>query len=88
MRHYGVRASLVHRVLRSPLRCEQGIADGTIGYMRPFGSAPRGTTLPYRGEVWVLIKNEKRKKKSDTTMIVAVWRYPGVSNVRDPIPLP
>ena len=80
------------RVLRAPARVEEGIAPKTVAVMQP--AAPRGQATYARGlataaakkwryELWVMYQDTKKVRK-----IIAVWRYPGVSPVREPPPFP
>lgn len=91
MMHYGLSADRVKRVMRSPTRSEKGIAPDTIAVMQPAGSKARPT------EVWVMYatkKEQRKKNKLDTfsigpkKVIITAWRYPGISKVRDEIPIP
>lgn len=81
--------------MRSPKRSEKGIAPGTIAVMQSAGTTKR----PY--EIWVMYQYAKRgtrsvKRKDDPSfklqdsrkIIITAWRYPGVSPVRDEIPIP
>lgn len=96
MGYYRISESLVKRVVRFPKRVEKGIAPGTTACMSPWGSASGGQ--PYKGEVWVMYKevgklptsnsqfstiNYQQKKK-----IISAWKYPGVSRIGEPIPIP
>ena len=63
--------------MRSPTRSEKGIAPDTIAVMQPTGSKAKPT------EVWVMYAKKKVKK-----VIITAWRYPGISKVRDEIPIP
>jgi hypothetical protein len=82
MMYYGLSADRVKRVIRSPNRSEKGIASNTIGVMSPYGTSPGGRQ-PYKGEVWVMYANRGKKK-----IIITAWRYPGVSPIREAIPIP
>ena len=78
MRHYGISARKVRQILAVPEREECGIAEGTIGRMRSFGSPTKDGRQPYRGEVWVLYEEDGTHTPTRKN-IVAVWKYPGVS---------
>jgi len=98
MRQYRLSESRVKRVLRFPKRLEVGVAPDTVAGMQPAGSKKH----PY--EIWVMwttkIKNEKSKiKNTDQNLkygrfknkeiiIVSAWKYPGVSPVHEPPPIP
>ena len=77
MMFYALSADRVKRVMRSPKRSEKGIAEGTIAVMQPAGTTGR----PYEG--WVMYAQTPAKK-----LIITAWRYPGISPVRDEIPIP
>jgi len=91
MKFYGISESRVKRVINHPTRYEEGIVPNTIAVMQPAG------TKKY-SEIWVmykLIKKQKEKKiikkhkefKQKSIKIITVWRYPGLSPKRNPIPL-
>ena len=77
MMFYGLSADRIKRVMRNPKRSEKGIAEGTIAVMQPAGTKTR----PY--EVWVMYVQKPTKK-----LIITAWRYPGVSPIREAIPIP
>lgn len=76
MRQYGLSEARVKRVLRAPSRVESGIAPKTVAVM-----SPAGTKRPQ--EIWCMYQDTKKERK-----IIAAWRYPGVSPVRQPPPFP
>lgn len=76
MRQYGLSEARVKRVLRTPSRVEAGIAPKTVAVMQPTGAK-----RPH--EVWIMYQDTPKKRK-----IIAAWRYPGVSPVREPPPFP
>jgi len=98
MRQYGLSESRIKRVLRFPKRVEVGVAEDTVAGMQPAGSPKH----PF--EIWVMwaqnrkerIANgksqEKAKKRfslgSQKITIISAWRYPGVSPLREPPPIP
>jgi len=88
MRYYGMSESLIKRIIRYPKRLEEGVASDTFAGMVPVGSAKRPQ------EVWVMFqKNAKRKTKSEKLLsgkiiIISAWRYPGISPIRENIPIP
>src|SRR3989344_9578226 len=90
MMHYQLPESRVKRVVRFPKRFEESIVPGTIAAMQP--SSPS-----WKQEIWVMYKLIKIKGEvvpkitnfklpSKRIKIITVWRYPGKSPVRDPIP--
>ena len=87
MRYYRLSEQRIKRVLRNPLRVEEGVAPRTIAVMQPAGSKKH----PY--EIWVMyqIISQKSKVKSQNLggqklRIISAWRYPGKSPKRNPIP--
>lgn len=75
MRFYGLSESRVRRVIHSPKRIEEGIAEDTIAAMQAAGSAKH----PY--EIWVMFVEKKNERR-----IISAWRYPGVTKPGDPLP--
>lgn len=88
MRYYGISESLIKRIIRYPKRLEEGVALDTFAGMIPAGSAKRPQ------EIWAMYqKNAKRKAKSAKLLsgkiiIISAWRYPGISPIREKIPIP
>jgi hypothetical protein len=89
MGFYGLTPSRVLRVIRAPDRMEEGIVDGTLAAMQTSGSKSR----PW--ELWVMWREEVKVKKSPIDflkpgkkIIITAWRYPGVSPVREKVPIP
>ena len=66
--------------MRSPKRSEKGIAEGTIAVMQP-------TDSKKPSEIWVMYQVPSKQDRGRKIVITA-WRYPGVSPVRDEIPIP
>ena len=89
---YGLSASLIKRIIKSPKRTEDGIAAGTVAVMQS------STNKNKPNEIWVMYKLDKavavgyldgwktggRKKK----IIISAWRYPGISPVGKRIHIP
>ena len=88
MRYYGISESLIKRIIRYPKRLEEGVVPDTFAGMTPVGSPKRPQ------EIWVMYqKNAKRKTQSEKLLsgkiiIISAWRYPGISPVREKIPIP
>lgn len=76
MRHYRLSESRVKRIVRHPVRIEEGVAEDTVAVMAPAG----GTKY---SEVWVMYKISRKEQK---ITVITAWRYPGKSSERDPIP--
>lgn len=90
MQYYRLAESTVKRIIRFPKRVEKGIAENTIACMIPRGlkkkAKPRTATRGGSGageELWVMYQQKGQRKH-----IITAWRYPGVSPVRDVIPIP
>lgn len=77
MAFYGLSAERVKRVLRSPKRSEDGVAENTVAVMQQTGTKKKPT------EVWVMYQKKNTKK-----VIISAWRYPGISPVGKKIPIP
>ncbi len=78
MLHYGLSADRVKRVIRAPQRAEDGIAPETTAVMQKAGSKKKPS------EIWVMYAQRRKPLK----IIITAWRYPGVSPIRDQIPIP
>lgn len=77
MMHYGLSADRVKRIIRNPARMEKGIVSETQAAMQTAGTKARPT------EVWTMFAKRGNKK-----IIITAWRYPGISKIRDEIPIP
>ncbi|MBI2012837.1 MAG: hypothetical protein HYS88_00050, partial [Candidatus Colwellbacteria bacterium] len=75
MRYYALSEQRVRRVLKTPSRIEEGIAEGTIALMQRAGSKKH----PY--EIWVMVADEKTRRK-----IISAWRYPGLTQPSESLP--
>jgi hypothetical protein len=94
MIQYRLSESRIKRVLRHPKRREVGVAEETIAGMQPAGSSKH----PY--EIWVMWAISKARNKTrgfdnkikidlnSKTIIISAWRYPGISPVGEPPPIP
>ncbi len=92
MQYYGLTPSRVLRVIRAPERVEEGVAAGTLAAMQAAGTK----TKPW--EIWVMWREMKKLTTDNlkpTTyfsqpqkIIITAWRYPGVSPVRERVPIP
>lgn len=90
MMFYGLSADRIKRVMRSPKRSEKGVAEGTIAVMCPVGTPASGglqKNKPWKSEIWVMYQAPSKRGKG-RKIIITAWRYPGVSRVRDEIPIP
>jgi len=102
MMYYGLSADRVKRVIRAPQRAEEGIAENTIAVMQKAGSTknPQEIWVMYAEKRDKQQETRDKKKvvgknislvpglMSHKKIIITAWRYPGVSPVRDRVPLP
>jgi hypothetical protein len=81
IKQYMLSESRVKRVIRNPLRVEKGIAPKTLASMQKAGSKKH----PY--EIWTMYQLTKGQERNQIKVISA-WKYPGVTQPGDPIPIP
>ena len=94
MMFYGLSVNRIKRVVRNPKRSEKGVAPETIALMQPSSAkAPAGKA--WKEEVWVMYAQKQGNKNPKTNIpdfgkkvIITAWRYPGISPIRDEIPIP
>lgn len=87
MRHYGLSAQRVKRIIRHPARTEEAILPRMIAAMQPAGGKNYS-------EIWTIYQLMKRVDtkyqiqniKYGQIRIITAWRYPGKSPVNNPIP--
>ena len=87
MQQYQLSERRLRRVLRLPSRVEEGIAPYTIAIMQPTGTKKHPT------EIWLMYQtiSKKRKTKNEKLRkirIISAWRYPGISPIGEPPPIP
>ena len=75
MRHYRLSEQKIRNVIHSPKRIEQGIAPGTLAFLKQEGNAKK----PH--EIWVMIADGKTRRR-----IISAWRYPGITKPGEPLP--
>lgn len=78
MRQYRLSDARVKRVLHSPKRIEEGIAEKTIAMMQP-------ANTQHTHEIWVMVAFDK-KKGVERKKIISAWRYPGKTKPGEPLP--
>ncbi len=68
MRHYGLSASRVRRVIKSPMRVEYGVAQDTVAVMQP-QSTRRGAdgVKTWSSEIWAMYQLGANSKKSESS---------------------
>jgi hypothetical protein len=82
MQYYRLSEGRVRRVLHSPRRIEEGIAENTIALMQPVSMTK--TTIgaeDWNQEIWVMIVETPSERR-----IISTWRYPGKTKVGEPLP--
>ena len=93
MVYYGISESLIKRVVRFPKRKEEGIAPKTTAAMQP------GSNKKKPQEIWVMYQEIQSRSPKEESIgkiniytpkkrIISAWRYPGVSPINRPIPIP
>lgn len=83
MRLYGLSEARVLRVIENPERREEGIAENTVACMQTVGNKRKT-------EIWILYQIKKKSGVNGqmSNVIISVWRYPGQTKSRDPVPIP
>ncbi len=89
MAFYGLSESRVRRVIKSPLRVEEGIAEKTGACMQPSSYKFKDGKKSWTQEIWVMFvtkRGEKSRVTSNQLKIISAWRYPGVTKPGTPLP--
>jgi hypothetical protein len=81
MRQYRLSEGRVRRVLHSPMRIEEGIAEDTIAMMQPASFRISGKEKTWNQEIWVMIAETPKSRR-----VVSAWRYPGQTKLGQPLP--
>lgn len=81
MRQYRLSEARVKRVLHSPTRVEEGIAEDTIAMMQPASMKINGKEKTWTQEIWVMIAETPKSRR-----VVSAWRYPGQTKLGTPLP--
>jgi len=101
MHQYRLSESRVKRVMRFPRRLETGVAPDTVAGMQPAGSTKhpyeiwvmwsqkklKAQKLKFKTQNSKL-ENFKKFGQKPEIVIISAWRYPGVSPVQEPPPIP
>ncbi len=82
IRYYGLSESRIRRVIKTPLRREEGIAEGTQAAMQPSSYKQKNGKRTWNQEIWVMYQT----KKDNTIVIISAWRYPGKTKPSQPLP--
>ena len=77
MAFYSLSGDRIKRIIRSPKRCETGVAENTIAVMQESGTKKKPT------EIWTMYQLKKNRK-----VVISAWRYPAVSKPGTLIPIP
>ncbi|OHB20444.1 MAG: hypothetical protein A2939_04390 [Parcubacteria group bacterium RIFCSPLOWO2_01_FULL_48_18] len=92
MKQYALSEQRIRRVLRVPKRKEEAIVPGLVAVMQPASS-----TAKHQTEIWVMYKLIAKQssvqrmalqKHLAKIKIISCWRYPGISPLRQPPPIP
>jgi len=81
-RYYKLSESRIRRIIKSPLRREEGIAEGTQAAMQPSSYKRKDGKQTWNQELWVMYQT----KKDNTIVIISAWRYPGKTTPSQPLP--
>lgn len=79
MRHYRLTEARIKRIIRHPVRVEEGIFPGAIACMH----VAEGKKY---SEIWTFYTLGSTAREGKKITIISAWRYPGKSPSRDPIP--
>jgi hypothetical protein len=79
---YQLSERRLRRVLRKPDRTEKGIAPETIAVMQRAGTQKHPT------EIWLMYQVVSSKRTGRKIKVISAWRYPGISPIGEPIPIP
>lgn len=82
MNYYQLSESRVKRVIKSPLRREEGIAPKTHAAMQPTSYKRVDGQRTWNQEIWTMFQ----KKEDNTITIISAWRYPGKTKPSQPFP--
>ncbi|MBI1838700.1 MAG: hypothetical protein HYR95_00110 [Candidatus Colwellbacteria bacterium] len=75
MRQYNLSEARIKRVINSPKRVQEGIAERTIALMQPAG------TLKHPYEIWVMLHDTPKRRN-----VVSAWKYRGETKPGEPLP--
>ncbi len=83
MRQYRLSEARVRRVIHSPLRVEEGIAEDTIALMQPatVKRTEKGKPVEWSQEIWVMISETPKERR-----VVSAWRYPAMTKPGQGLP--
>ena len=82
MAYYRISPSRVSRIIKSPLRIEEGIAPNTVAFMQPVSYKTKHGVKSWKNEYWVMVVSQNKKSKlkdKGNVKIISAWRYPGMT---------
>lgn len=85
MMFYGLSATKIKTVLSRYDRKEEGIAPNTTAVMKKSGSRKNPQ------EIWAMYQDKEiilDGIKTDRRIVITAWRYPGISKLKEKIPIP
>lgn len=81
LKQYQLSKSRILRIIRHPERTESGIAPQTLAAMQRVGHKQPS-------EIWVMWQNITINQFNKKIKIISTWRYPGISPINQPPPIP
>ena len=102
MLFYGLSEARVRRVLKSPKRIEEGVAERTTAVMQPSSVKRVNKKEAWSQEIWVMYQEKSQKAKVQSQksghkdndfvgrkkIIISTWRYPGMTKPGKEIYIP
>lgn len=79
MRHYRLTEARIKRIIRHPVRVEEGVFPGAIACMH----VAEGKNY---SEIWTFYILGNTGDAGKKIRIISAWRYPGKSPAHNPIP--
>ena len=87
LRQYGLSQNRIKRIVRYPVRVEEGIADNTVAFMQPTSYKTKEGVRTWSQELWVMARTVSSPDTKEKTMrIISAWRYPGITKPGAPLP--
>ena len=90
MAFYKLSEGRVRRVIKTPMRTEEGIAPDTVAVMQPSSLKGSGKDRTWNQEIWVMYQLKNAHGKKDTKRgrltVISAWRYPGKTSPREALP--
>ena len=68
MAYYKLSESRVRRVIKSPLRVEEGIAPDTVAYMQPVSYKTKNGQKTWNQELWVMVARSANKRPTTNNL--------------------